>query len=120
MIKAIMLSSLIQLNESSRRLLQYLDGSKERIANSYIPIVDVRDVAQAHIAAAENQEASGRYLLAPHSEHWTKIINILKDGEYPGVNKAKIPSKTEDSGKFLSSTDKRKKLHSFWVSLSRE
>eukprot|EP01138_Halocafeteria_seosinensis_P004446 gb/GECG01004548.1/.p1 GENE.gb/GECG01004548.1/~~gb/GECG01004548.1/.p1 ORF type:complete len:330 (+),score=41.68 gb/GECG01004548.1/:1-990(+) len=87
------------LNTSSHRLLQYLDGSKEKIANSYIPIVDVRDVSRAHIAVAEKPESAGRYLLAPYSEHWAKIINILKEGDHPGVQKSKIPSTTEESDK---------------------
>eukprot|EP01138_Halocafeteria_seosinensis_P004445 gb/GECG01004547.1/.p1 GENE.gb/GECG01004547.1/~~gb/GECG01004547.1/.p1 ORF type:complete len:329 (+),score=40.16 gb/GECG01004547.1/:1-987(+) len=85
------------LNTSSQQLLQYLDGSKEKISNAYMPFVDVRDVVKAHIAAAEKPDASGRYLLAPFPEHWAKIVNILKGLDISGVDKSKIPSETEES-----------------------
>jgi len=43
-------------------------------------IVDVRDVAAAHINAAENESASGRYILAhPEMYSFSQISNIIRD-----------------------------------------
>ena len=88
-----------QLNTSSERLLQYLNGSKGKISDSYAPLVDVRDVAKGHITAAEKPQAHGRYLMNPYVEHWSKIVNILKGMDLPEVDKSKIPSQVEKSGK---------------------
>ncbi len=53
-------------------------------------IVDVRDVAQAHILAAFNPEASGRYLLSKQSMSFLELANEI-DAAFPG--KYKLPNK---------------------------
>ncbi|KAI8844903.1 hypothetical protein BC829DRAFT_419700 [Chytridium lagenaria] len=49
------------------------------------PLVDVRDVARAHIAAFENVASEGRYIV--HAETWrmTKVCDVVKT-EYPDLN----------------------------------
>ena len=48
------------------------------------PIVDVRDVAAAHIAAMEKSEAAGnRYILANRTIHITEFAKILRDEFQP-------------------------------------
>lgn len=58
--------------------------------------VDVRDVAEAHILAAENEKAEGRHILAERTE---SILNLAKliDEIYPG--RFKLPKM--QSPKFL-------------------
>ncbi|GAB4832149.1 hypothetical protein Ancab_006166 [Ancistrocladus abbreviatus] len=46
--------------------------------NGYVPNVDVRDVANAHIQAFEIASASGRYCLVDSSPHFSDIIEILR------------------------------------------
>jgi nucleoside-diphosphate-sugar epimerase len=52
-------------------------------ANFSFTIIDVRDLAIAHISAAENKSASGRYIIA-HREmfSFSQIANIIRD-KYP-------------------------------------
>ncbi|RHZ11939.1 hypothetical protein DYB26_011407, partial [Aphanomyces astaci] len=51
------------LNESNNKIYDYMVGNTPAILNAVKALVDVRDVAMAHIAAFENPQASGRYLL---------------------------------------------------------
>ncbi|RHY01582.1 hypothetical protein DYB36_000571 [Aphanomyces astaci] len=51
------------LNESNKKIYDYMVGNTPVILNAVKALVDVRDVAMAHIAAFENPQASGRYLL---------------------------------------------------------
>jgi dihydroflavonol-4-reductase len=50
------------LNESNKLLVEMLTGKYPGIVSLAWGFVDVRDVARAHIAAAEREDASGRYL----------------------------------------------------------
>ncbi|KAF0696332.1 Aste57867_12891 [Aphanomyces stellatus] len=51
------------VNESSDQIGRYLQGKMTSIPNAYRSGIDVRDVANAHVAAFENPRAHGRYLL---------------------------------------------------------
>ncbi|PON57530.1 hypothetical protein TorRG33x02_293680, partial [Trema orientale] len=55
-------------------------------------VVDVRDVALAHIQAFEVASASGRYCLGGHVVHISEALNILRP-LYPTL---RIPEKCED------------------------
>ncbi|KAF0696333.1 Aste57867_12892 [Aphanomyces stellatus] len=50
-------------NNSSHEIARYLAGEMKTIPNECKPVVDVRDVAAAHVAAFEKPGAHGRYLL---------------------------------------------------------
>lgn len=89
------------LNTSSEWILQYLDGSKEEISDSYVSVVDVRDVAKAHVRAFENENSQGRYMLSPFSEHWSTMVDILKELDIPDHSRSKLPTKVQKSGLFL-------------------
>ena len=54
------------LNESNKVISDLLIGTYPVIMSLDFAIVDVRDVARAHILAAENPDASGRYVLVDH------------------------------------------------------
>jgi nucleoside-diphosphate-sugar epimerase len=79
--------------ESIELISSYLNGSARStgINNAMcFPIVDVRDVARAHISAFENANAKGRYMLVSlNAIPYVEVVNILKEefGNYP------LPSK---------------------------
>ncbi|OQR96883.1 dihydroflavonol-4-reductase [Achlya hypogyna] len=51
------------VNESSDKVLKLANGDTKTLANAGRCFVDVRDVAQAHIAGFETASAAGRYML---------------------------------------------------------
>lgn len=55
----------------------YISGETKYINNMYATLVDVRDVALAHIRALENQEAQGRFLITSDTCHWKTIIEFI-------------------------------------------
>jgi len=65
------------LNTSSESLLDFLNGKKTKITNTYFGFVDVRDVAIAHLFAYE-KNAKGRYLIIGFETHWEDICNVLR------------------------------------------
>jgi len=56
---------------------------KERMADSVpngsMSMIDVNDLAKLHIAALENETASGRYFALKKSWHWKEILNVLSE-----------------------------------------
>jgi nucleoside-diphosphate-sugar epimerase len=52
---------------------------------------DVRDIAKAHLLAAFNEKAKGRYIIANENSNLLKVANIIGE-EYK--DKYKLPSKT--------------------------
>ncbi len=71
---------------------QFGDGTmKSGMVDLGIGAVDVRDVADAHMAAAFNPDAKGRYIVSGHNTDFPEFAEILRDnfGEtYP------LPQKT--------------------------
>lgn len=67
-----------ELNASSELVWQFATGLKPKIPNAAYPFVSVRDVARAHVAAAEKPEASGRYLLISSWEPGTVLCDVLR------------------------------------------
>lgn len=67
------------LNTSHEMVLDHLTGTKSVIANGAVGLVDVRDVALAHVLAFEKDDAHGRYLLAAVSWHWQQICEKLRE-----------------------------------------
>ncbi|KAG9407331.1 hypothetical protein AC1031_002059 [Aphanomyces cochlioides] len=67
-----------ELNESSQKIYDYLVGNTTEIARAVKTVVDVRDVALAHIVAFENPQASGRYLLVGASPTEEEIAAATK------------------------------------------
>lgn len=50
----------------------------EMIPNDSMSIIDVRDLAALHVAAAENTEASGRYFGVNKSFEWREILSTFQ------------------------------------------
>lgn len=73
-------------------VLSLLDGKfKQGVPNLYFGVVDVRDVAKAHIKAAINLDVTGRHILVADSMSATNIAQTLREhvgASYP------IPEKT--------------------------
>ncbi|KAG9407328.1 methylglyoxal reductase (NADPH-dependent) gre2 [Aphanomyces cochlioides] len=67
-----------ELNESSKTIHDYVAGNIQEIPRGDKAIEDVRDVAQAHIAAFENPQASGRYFLVGDSATEVEIAAMIK------------------------------------------
>lgn len=88
-----------KLNASSLILVKLLNGDLERCENKARNIVDVRDVAKAHILAYEIPSAAGRYLCTAHSVKTKELVDILKR-LYPQYNypKAYVDVGLDSSG----------------------
>ncbi|KAL4586257.1 hypothetical protein LXL04_010892 [Taraxacum kok-saghyz] len=70
------------LNLTSEEFIALIETGKEVFPGGIYGIVDVRDVAIAHILAFENLEASGRYLMVSAICHSSEIMKIVQK-HYP-------------------------------------
>ncbi|XP_039134976.1 cinnamoyl-CoA reductase 1-like [Dioscorea cayenensis subsp. rotundata] len=77
------------LNASCFRVLTYMRGTKKAYPNAVMALVDVRDVAQAHVLVYENPNASGRYFCIATVIHRAQFVAMLSEmfPEYPITNK---------------------------------
>ena len=50
----------------------------DKIPNSSLSYIDVRDLASLHVNALENDQASGRYFGVKQSWHWREILQALE------------------------------------------
>jgi dihydroflavonol-4-reductase len=68
------------LNTSSQAIMEYMDGSHEKIQNGRRCVVDVRDVAEAHIAPIEKDVGWGeRFLLFGGAPHFQETATYVKE-----------------------------------------
>ena len=85
------------LNTSSAAIVTYMDGGMSEMENACKSIVDVRDVAEAHVAALERPEAFGhRFLLIAGSPHQKDIANAVRNA-LPDEMKGNVPTHVGDS-----------------------
>ncbi|GEP19370.1 oxidoreductase [Pediococcus argentinicus] len=77
---------------SNSLLLMLLTGGLPGLMDMYLPVVDVRDLARAHVLALTTPEAAGqRFIISDEMSYSMKdVSNILKQG-YPEDAK-KVPS----------------------------
>ena len=74
-------------------MLSMMNGKYKRgVPDLYHGIVDVRDVAKAHLAAGTHSDASGRHILAADTLSFSEVADILrkKHGDYP-LPKGNVP-----------------------------
>jgi len=94
--------------ESIELMTSYLNGSAQEAGianNNCFPIVDVRDVALAHITAAEKQTASGRFLLVSNEAvPYPKVVEALKV-EFPHYP---LPSKINGALSYIAKFNRTK------------
>lgn len=67
------------LNESNKVIRDMLKGAYPTLMEINWGIVDVRDVAKAHILAMDNDKASGRYLIVNENWTMTEVVKYLRD-----------------------------------------
>ncbi len=93
------------LNTSSGAVLSYLSGERDDIQNCTKCIVDVSDVAMAHVLAAKrpayDEDVWGkRYLLVGGCPSWTTIAGHLREwageqvGRFAEILQARVPTRT--------------------------
>ncbi|MBL4757745.1 MAG: NAD-dependent epimerase/dehydratase family protein [Rhizobiales bacterium] len=76
------------INTSHQILVDLVNGNFPAIIDLTWGFVDVRDVADAHIAAANIQAASGRYVCATATIDMSKVVDIARAN---GWGHAKLP-----------------------------
>ena len=90
------------LNTSSKAVLSYLTGQRSEIQNCTKCVVDVRDVAEAHVCAValhEDDADAGvwghRHLLVSACPAWKDIASVLRDWAPSEEIKARVPTNVE-------------------------
>lgn len=86
------------LNTSSAFVIKYFDGSMKEIENNYRALVDVRDVAEAHINALEiNNESvfNKRFVLVASCPHLSELYEIARN-VVPDEYKNNVPNKLSE------------------------
>lgn len=78
------------LNETNKIFKDMLSGVYPTIMSVNWGMVDVRDVAKAHILAMEKGAASGRYLVANESWKMQDVVDYLKQAGYSNYKLPKI------------------------------
>ena len=67
-------------SESFSLIKQFGDGTmKAGMVDVHLGVVDVRDVAEAHMAAGFNPSAQGRYITSGYNTSFPVFANILRD-----------------------------------------
>lgn len=83
------------VNTSNQILLDLVNGVYPAIVSLTWGLVDVRDVAVAHVRAAEVPTASGRYLCAQQPVTMRRVVEWLRDAGYG--RGARLPSRGLDN-----------------------
>jgi dihydroflavonol-4-reductase len=73
----------VNLTPPSRMLLGFLNGEMPAYLQSTLNIVDVRDLADAHLAAADRGEPGRRYVIGNETVQLSELLRVL--GEVSGV-----------------------------------
>ncbi|KAJ0682887.1 putative cinnamyl-alcohol dehydrogenase [Helianthus annuus] len=76
------------LNITSEGIMSLIKNEKEVMSNGIYRLVDVRDVARAHILAFENPEANGRYCMVGNVVRSIEIMKIVEK-LYPSLGDSK-------------------------------
>lgn len=91
-----MVSGQPALNTSSNAAVKYFDGTMTKIQDSFTSLVDVRDVAEAHIAALDIEEAFGkRFVMVAEVPHNREIADLVREA-LPESLKDKVATDVEE------------------------
>jgi len=84
------------LNTSANALTSYMDGSAKEIENACKSVVDVRDVARAHVEAIRRDEAIGRrFLLIGGCPHFKEVAEYIRE-VVPEEMKTNVPTQVSE------------------------
>ena len=78
------------INPTHTSLIGLTNGQIPAVIGLEWPMVDVRDVARAHILAMENPAAAGRYIIAAETRTVRQVIDLLRANGYG--DRYKLPS----------------------------
>eukprot|EP00428_Durinskia_dybowskii_P038765 CAMPEP_0170278464 /NCGR_PEP_ID=MMETSP0116_2-20130129/39236_1 /TAXON_ID=400756 /ORGANISM="Durinskia baltica, Strain CSIRO CS-38" /LENGTH=346 /DNA_ID=CAMNT_0010529775 /DNA_START=42 /DNA_END=1082 /DNA_ORIENTATION=- len=84
------------LNTSASTLARYMDGSAKEIENACKTIVDIRDVAYAHVEAIKRDVGGKRFLLIGGSPHFSEIAGHIREA-LPEDMKGNVPTQVSES-----------------------
>ena len=73
------------LNASLENVRDLCNGSSATVSNFNMPWVHLLDVVDAHVAAAENDAANGRYLILASWAPLTQSAQAIKDLNFAGL-----------------------------------
>lgn len=79
-----------RVNQSHQAMIAATKGEYPGIINIEFPLVDVRDVATAHVRAMENPDASGRYLTSAKSVSFRHMMDVARENGFG--EKYKLPT----------------------------
>ena len=68
-----------RVNQTHEFMVGITNGQAPAIIDIGFPVVDVRDVARAHIKAMETGSASGRYLVSADSPKFRRYVEIMNE-----------------------------------------
>jgi len=80
---------LCNLSETPRDLYEYVSGVREIEFPLPDVLVDVRDIADAHLLAYERSEPNQRYLIASENFNWQEVLDLTHKF-FPNQTKAKV------------------------------
>jgi dihydroflavonol-4-reductase len=66
------------LSEANRGLLAFFRGAAV-VTDSGLQMIDVRDVAQAHLRLLDSEPAPGRHLLTGHFVPWAELVDLFSE-----------------------------------------
>ncbi|XP_022742999.1 cinnamoyl-CoA reductase 1-like isoform X2 [Durio zibethinus] len=98
------------VNTSVEIILKLIEGLRH-IPNTTYRLIDVRDVANAHVLAFENSSACGRYILVERVIHCSEVVQALRE-LYPDLSLPEKCAEEELGGMpvFQVSKDRAKSL----------
>ncbi|MFV1999571.1 MAG: SDR family oxidoreductase [Acidimicrobiia bacterium] len=89
------------VNTTSRVIMDLLNGGVyPAIIDMAFPLVDVRDVAEAHVRAAESPDASGRYICANEIVPIERTVAVLRNNGFDGYKLPRMKM-TSSAGSFI-------------------
>ena len=105
------------LSEANRGLLA-LFRDATIVTDSGLQMVDVRDVAAAHVRLLEERAAPGRHLLSGHFLPWARLVDLLEEITGRRLRRLPIPGAVMRASGVLA--DLVKHVWDFQFPLSRE